>query len=121
MLAPFEWRPYELLSALPVCRKSDRLDWMYQGGMLARAEAEKRNEEAMLAGKPVTLGTAADEGSRVSDYTRGSFGGASLFPTGCVFTMGSCADQNASGGVERGFAAPPQACAIGRLTYTTCS
>lgn len=45
--------------------KSDRLDWMYQGGMLARAEAEKRNEEAMLAGKPVTLGTAAEEATRL--------------------------------------------------------
>ena len=44
--------------------------------MLARAEAEKRNEEAMLAGKPVTLGTAADEATRVSDYwnTKGVVG-----------------------------------------------
>ena len=76
MLAPFEWRSCEQLSALPVCRKSDRLDWMYQGGMLARAEAEKRNEEAMLAGKPVTLGTAADEATRVSGClnTRDSVG-----------------------------------------------
>ncbi len=53
---------------MPDCRKSDRLDWMYQGGMLARVEAEKRNEEAMLAGKPVTLGTAAEEATRVSSF-----------------------------------------------------
>ena len=27
------------------CRRSDKLDWMYQGGMVAKAEANKRVEE----------------------------------------------------------------------------
>lgn len=36
-----------------VCRRSDRLDWMYQGGMLAKQEADQRTEEAMMSGKPV--------------------------------------------------------------------
>lgn len=35
------------------CRRSDRLDWMYQGGMLAKQEADQRTEEAMMSGKPV--------------------------------------------------------------------
>ena len=80
---------------MPVCRKSDRLDWMYQGGMLARAEAEKRNEEAMLAGKPVTLGTAADEATRVSAYLnkRGFVVEPLYFDHACKFTLGSCADH----------------------------
>lgn len=43
------------------------LDWMYQGGMLTHAEAEKRNEEAILAGKPVALGIAAEKATRVSN------------------------------------------------------
>ena len=29
------------------------MDWMYQGGMLAKQEAEKRQEEAMMTGKPL--------------------------------------------------------------------
>ncbi|KAL3154798.1 hypothetical protein ABBQ38_011342 [Trebouxia sp. C0009 RCD-2024] len=33
--------------------RSDRLDWMYQGGMLAKQEADQRTEEAMMSGKPV--------------------------------------------------------------------
>ncbi len=32
-----------------VCRKSDKLDWMYQGGMVAKAEANKRMEEQQAA------------------------------------------------------------------------
>ncbi|KAL0040595.1 hypothetical protein WJX77_011876 [Trebouxia sp. C0004] len=35
--------------------RSDRLDWMYQGGMLAKQEADQRTEEAMMSGKPVQL------------------------------------------------------------------
>lgn len=41
------------------CSKSDRLDWMYQGGMVAKAEADKRNEEQLLGQKPVQLQEAA--------------------------------------------------------------
>ena len=37
------------------CRASNRLDWMYQGGMVAKAEADKRNEEQMLGARPVEL------------------------------------------------------------------
>ena len=36
-------------------REQDRLDWMYQGSMMAKAEASQRQEEAMLEGKPVQL------------------------------------------------------------------
>ena len=41
------------------CSKSNRLDWMYQGGMVAKAEADKRNEEQLLGQKPVQLQEAA--------------------------------------------------------------
>lgn len=41
------------LTQLVWLRRSDRLDWMYQGGMLAKQEAEKRQEEAMMTGKPL--------------------------------------------------------------------
>ena len=35
------------LTSTPVrCSKSDRLDWMYQGGMQARQEADQRLEAA---------------------------------------------------------------------------
>ncbi len=34
-----------LSCVLLICRKSDKLDWMYQGGMVAKAEANKRVEE----------------------------------------------------------------------------
>lgn len=40
--------------------RSDRLDWMYQGGMLAKQEAEKRTEEAMMSGKPVQQEESSD-------------------------------------------------------------
>ncbi|CAL8469997.1 g9539 [Coccomyxa elongata] len=39
--------------------KSDKLDWMYQGGMVARAEADKRNEEQLLGAKPMQIQEAA--------------------------------------------------------------
>ena len=42
-------------AALGWCRQQDRLDWMYQGSMMAKAEAQQRQEEAMLEGKPVQL------------------------------------------------------------------
>ena len=29
------------------------MDWMYQGGMLAKQEADQRTEEAMMTGKPI--------------------------------------------------------------------
>lgn len=32
-----------------VCRRSDKLDWMYQGGMVAKAEANKRMEDQQAA------------------------------------------------------------------------
>ncbi|KAK9825013.1 hypothetical protein WJX74_000705 [Apatococcus lobatus] len=35
--------------------QQDRLDWMYQGSMMAKAEAQQRQEEAMLEGRPVQL------------------------------------------------------------------
>ena len=35
-----------------VRRKSDKLDWMYQGGMVAKAEANKRVEEQQQAALP---------------------------------------------------------------------
>lgn len=34
-------------------RAADRIDWMYSGGMTAKVEADKRNEEAMLGTAPV--------------------------------------------------------------------
>ena len=34
-------------------RAADRLDWMYQSGMTARMEADKRNEDAMLGQAPI--------------------------------------------------------------------
>ena len=46
-------------------RRSDRLDWMYQGGMLAKQEAEKRTEEAMMTGKPLLQEESAEQ-NRVS-------------------------------------------------------
>ncbi|EIE25794.1 hypothetical protein COCSUDRAFT_13100 [Coccomyxa subellipsoidea C-169] len=39
--------------------KSDKLDWMYQGGMVAKAEADKRNDEQLLGAKPLQLQDAA--------------------------------------------------------------
>ena len=36
-----------------LCRAADRLDWMYQGGMTAKVEADKRSEEAMLGTAPM--------------------------------------------------------------------
>ena len=45
-------------------RKQDRLDWMYQGGMVARQEAEKRADEQMLGEKDVQL-KAVEETSKV--------------------------------------------------------
>ncbi|KAK9846165.1 hypothetical protein WJX84_002742 [Apatococcus fuscideae] len=35
--------------------QQDRLDWMYQGSMMAKQEAQQRQEESMLEGKPVLL------------------------------------------------------------------
>lgn len=45
-------------------RKQERLDWMYQGGMVAKQEAEKRSDAQMLGEKDVDL-PAAEEPSRV--------------------------------------------------------
>jgi hypothetical protein len=35
------------------CRAADRIDWMYSGGMMAKTEADKRNEDAMLGVAPI--------------------------------------------------------------------
>lgn len=42
------------------CRKQERLDWMYQGGMVAKQEAEKRADAQMLGEKEVELQAAAE-------------------------------------------------------------
>ena len=41
------------ICVLFTCRKSAKLDWMYQGGMVAKAEANKRVEEQQQAAQPV--------------------------------------------------------------------
>lgn len=46
------------------CRKQERLDWMYQGGMVAKQEAQKRADAQLLGEKEVEL-KAAEETSRV--------------------------------------------------------
>ena len=51
-----------------VCRRSDRLDWMYSGGMLAKQEADQRTEEAMMTGKPVQQ-EESTELNRVCSFT----------------------------------------------------
>lgn len=43
------------------CRAADRLDWMYSGGMTAKVEADKRQEEAMLGAAPVQAPEQAQE------------------------------------------------------------
>ena len=49
--------------ALP-CRglrsQADRLDWMYQGGMVGMQEANKRAEEQLLGVRPVELAEPAE-------------------------------------------------------------
>jgi hypothetical protein len=44
------------------CRQSNRLDWMYQGGMVARQEADKRAEEALLGSREAQLKDEAAAG-----------------------------------------------------------
>ena len=46
-------------------RKQERLDWMYQGGMVAKAEAEKRADAQLLGEKEVDL-PAAEAASKVT-------------------------------------------------------
>lgn len=48
------------LPFLCFCSRSGRLDWMYQGGMLAKQEADQRTEEAMMSGKPVQQEESAE-------------------------------------------------------------
>ena len=88
--------------------------------MLARAEAEKRNEEAMLAGKPVTLGTAADEGTRVSDHTRGSLGEPLCSQQAVCSLWAAVLIRMPVVGWNGALLPRHKLCAIGRLTYTTC-
>ena len=50
------------------CRRSDKLDWMYQGGMVAKAEANKRVEEQQQqqqqqASQPVLAAESGGPGS----------------------------------------------------------
>ena len=47
------------------CRKQERLDWMYQGGMVAKQEAEKRADAQLLGEKDVDL-PAIEEPSKVA-------------------------------------------------------
>ena len=45
------------------CRRSDKLDWMYQGGMVAKAEANKRVEEQQQASQTVLPADPGGPGS----------------------------------------------------------
>ena len=54
------------------CRQSDRLDWMYQGGMVARTEADKRSEEAAQQQLPPLPSGIAVTSDQVGCYVRGS-------------------------------------------------
>lgn len=38
-----------------LCSKGERLDWMYGGGMVAKADAEKRKEDMLMGKTDVTL------------------------------------------------------------------
>ena len=40
--------------------QADRLDWMYQGGMVGMQEANKRAEEQLLGVRPVELAEPAE-------------------------------------------------------------
>ena len=53
---------WELTGCMPraaLHRASNRLDWMYQGGMVAKAEADKRSEEQLLGQRAADLSNAA--------------------------------------------------------------
>ena len=66
------------------CRRSDKLDWMYQGGMVAKAEANKRVEEQQQqqqqASQPVLAAEPGGPGSvrpmRAIDFFSSLIGGS---------------------------------------------
>lgn len=48
-----------MLSCWDLRSQADRLDWMYQGGMVGMQEANKRAEEQLLGVRPVELAEPA--------------------------------------------------------------
>jgi hypothetical protein len=53
---------------LCLCRRADRLDWMYAGSLAAKEDAAKRQEEALLGQRAATVltdGPTAEGVSRV--------------------------------------------------------
>lgn len=42
---------HQWTTSTPRNRRQERLDWMYQGGVAAKQDAEKRAEDALLTGK----------------------------------------------------------------------
>ena len=69
-----------LLLCAPGRRKSDRLDWMYQGGVAARQEADQRNEAAAAAAPAAApASVTAPPGERAAPGIGG--GGAGGLPS----------------------------------------
>lgn len=50
-------------------KAADRIDWMYSGGMMAKAEADKRSEDAMLGVAPIEAKEEDKEVTRIEQAT----------------------------------------------------
>ena len=55
LLSKRSWLIGELIATILIYRKQERLDWMYQGGMVAKQEAEKRQDAQMLGEKEIAI------------------------------------------------------------------
>lgn len=94
--------------ALAPCSKSDRLDWMYQGGVMARQEADQRIDAAAAAAAP-----AAAPEQPTSRVRRGRGRGCSEAWAGDGWMAGPRGHRaECSRGGAQGCRAPPLPCSL---------